>query len=211
MGVWYYLVNDTKKQRIGGNYGKWDEFDPEEEWHEAVAGVEGWSERDTYRWVSDEGDFIRLPLKKPSPWKDCNRFWKGEITEEEFLAKWPKYDTEGVEYWLEISEIDENDEDWYDRILDEETGYEFVSITREPEPVPSEPREPEPVPSEPREPEPVPSEPQPEPVPSEPREPAALPQCAAMCKNGKQCSRSISKKSPVKTMCTQHGNLKIKG
>ena len=187
------MVNDTKKQRIGGNYGKWDEFDPEDEWHEAVAGVEGWSERDTYRWVSDEGDFIRLPLKKPSPWKDCNRFWEGEITKEEFLAKWPKYDTEGVEYWIEIVEgfIEENDEDWYDRILDEETGYELVSITREPEPVPSEP--------------------QPEPVPPEPREPAALPQCAAMCKNGKQCSRSISKKSPVKTMCTQHGNLKIKG
>ena len=35
--------------------------------------------------------------------------------------------------------------------------------------------------------------------------------CSATCKNGKQCSRPTSPKSPVDTMCTQHGNMKVVG
>jgi hypothetical protein len=132
-----------------------------------------------------------------------SRVYDDEMSEDEFKAKWPKYDLEGVEYWLEVSELfeEEGDNDWYERILDEETGYQSVSISdQEPEPRVQEP--------EPRvkEPEPRVKEPEP-PV----QEPELEPQCVAFCKNRKQCSRSVSKKSPVPTMCAQHGNMKVEG
>jgi hypothetical protein len=222
MGVYYYLVNDTKKQ-LGGCSGKWEEFDPVEEWKIAMENIDGWSTEDTYRWLSDEGDYFHLPLSKPSPWKDQGKVLDGKMTLEEFKEKWPGYDVDGEEYYLECVKLDgaayyeDTDPDWYAQILDKKTGYTHVYFRKDPPtPVPS-PAKPIETPKatsakiiikKPIIPTTTAKGPAKTPVPvTKPNE--ARERCIAFCINKKQCSRDVSKKGPVSNMCMQHGNASL--
>lgn len=44
MGVYYYIVNRTLKQRVEKHYGKWGEFDFQDEVTYLCQSKEGWSE-----------------------------------------------------------------------------------------------------------------------------------------------------------------------
>lgn len=45
MGVWYYIVNRTLKQRVKEHYGKWGEFDFQDAVEYLISeGKDGWSD-----------------------------------------------------------------------------------------------------------------------------------------------------------------------
>jgi hypothetical protein len=66
MGVWYYLVNTTRKEIanggcVHGNFGKWGEFNPLEAYDKAIKQY-GWSSSDNCKWIGDDGTFAQIPL-----------------------------------------------------------------------------------------------------------------------------------------------------
>lgn len=117
MGVWYYLCNMTRKERVDHNYGKFGEFDFQWEWEEAIIGIDDWLTTDEYKWVSDEMSFISLPLQSPFPFEDIGKVYQNEMTVEEFEEKWDGMDIDGLDWEEKYEEYFDDDFDSFQEII----------------------------------------------------------------------------------------------
>lgn len=159
MGVYFYLVNITKKVRVAGNYGKWDEFNPLESFDQAKKEYQ-WNDEDECAWISDEGDIMLIPLK--------DYVWRDPCAED--------YDENAALDWFVNQPVDDDN---YEKC---------VEMIRWPEATKATPKR---VLQLKKEAAPV-------------KNPALKPQCTGRCKNGSQCKRDASPKSPENNLCWQH-------
>lgn len=83
MGVYYYIVNRTLKQRIKKHYGKWGEFDFESTVEYLCEKMEGWSkEHDIWAIGDDYSNTVKYYPRVPLSEEEM------EVAMEEFKEIW---------------------------------------------------------------------------------------------------------------------------
>jgi len=117
MDIWYYLVNDTRKERVESNYGQWDTFDPTLEWRRALEQIPEWSEQDSCRWVSDVGEYVSLPLPESYPFEDISAVLYKNMTDDEFREKHGEYRRIFSGEWCERNIKEFDDDDWRENVI----------------------------------------------------------------------------------------------